>query len=569
MNLFAMTLVRKIIVSFLAAAILVGCGESGPIEPESLGANPRMRLITTDQYVNTLKYVFGSSVHTQGEFSPAERTEGLLANGAAVAGVSASLLEQFQRTAASVASQVVDETHRNYLIPCEPASEEAADNVCATEFLSKTGRLLFGRTLSDAEVAVYVESAEAGAESLEDFYQGLATALEGMLISPDFLFLVENAEPDPDNPGRLQLDSYSLASRLSYFFWNASPDAELLDAAEKGELQTEEGLALTIDRMLASPRLENGMRAFFDDMFAFDDFNTLSKDPLIYPSFTSVTASAAREQTLRTVIDHLIDNEKDYRDLFTTRSTFISPDLAILYDMPAPSGWTPYTFPDDSLRAGLLTHVSFLALHAHPGRSSPTLRGKALRELLLCQYVPPPPPDVDFSIINNPDANYPTQRDRVRAHVENPSCAGCHRVTDPTGLSLENFTGEGRFRLTENDAVIDATGDLDGVAFENVVGLGQALRDNAALPACLVQRLYSYGSGGATSAQDNQLLAYFNERFAADGYKLPDLLRTIGMSESFTRVTDGWGPASIGQDTIAKNSTDQHIDSSAQTAEGI
>lgn len=576
MHMIVTTLVRRTLVCLLAAATLVGCGETGPSEPDSQGADPRMRLITTDQYVNTLNYVFGSSVHTQGEFSPAERTEGLLSNGAAVAGVSASLLEQFQRTAASVAAQVVDEAHRDYLISCKPASEDSADKACATEFLSKTGRLLFGRTLSDAEVAVYVASADAGAENLEDFYKGLATALEGMLISPDFLFLVENAETDPENPDRLRLDAYSLASRLSYFFWNAGPDAELLDAAENGELQTEEGLARTIDRMLASPRLENGMRAFFDDMFAFDDFNTLSKDPLIYPSFTSVTAAAAREQTLRTVIDHLVKKEEDYRDLFTTRSTFISPELAILYDMPAPSGWTPYTFPDDSLRAGLLTHVSFLALHAHPGRSSPTLRGKALRELLLCQHVPPPPPDVDFSIINNPDANYPTQRDRVRAHLENPSCAGCHRVTDPTGLSLENFTGEGRFRLTENDAVIDATGDLDGVAFENVVGLGEALRNNAALPACLVQRVYSYGSGGATTVQDNQLLEYFNGRFEAGGYKLPNLLRTIALSNSFTRVTDGWGPAHMEQEVSAENRTKQPIKASAhnfeqmaQSAEGM
>lgn len=349
----------------------------------------------------------------------------------------------------------------------------------------------------------------------------------------------------------------------------------MLDAAESGELQTEDGLARAVDRMLASPRLDIGMRAFFDDMFAFDDFNTLSKDPLIYPLFTSVTAVAAREQTLRTVINHLIVNEEDYRDLFVTRSSFISPALAVLYDMPAPSGWTPYTFPPDSLRAGLLTHVSFLALHAHPGRSSPTLRGKALRELLLCQHVPPPPPDVDFSIINSLDANYPTQRDRVRAHLENPSCAGCHRVTDPPGLALENFNGEGRLRQTENDALIDASGDLDGIEFENVVGLGQALRNNPALPACLVQRLYSYGSGGPTSAQDNQLLEYFSGHFAAGGYQLPNLLRTIALSESFTRVVDGWAPAPMEQEANAENSTEQHTDtrahdseSNAQPAEG-
>lgn len=571
-----MRLVRRTLVCLLTAATLVGCSESGPREPETQGTEPRMRLITTDQYVNSLMYVFGSSVHTQGEFSPAERTDGLLANGAAIAGVSASLLEQFQRTAASVAAQVVDEAHRNYLIPCKPASEDAADNICATEFLSKTGRLLFGRALSDSEITVYVASAEAGAESLGDFYKGLATALEGMLISPDLLFILENAEPDPETPGRLRLDAYSIASRLSYFFWNASPDAELLDAAESGELQTEDGLARAIDRMLASPRLYSGMQAFFDDMFAFDDFNTLSKDPLIYPTFTSVTAAAAREQTLRTVLNHLIVNEEDYRDLFTTRSTFISPELAVLYDMPAPSGWTPYTFPPDSLRAGLLTHVSFLALHAHPGRSSPTLRGKALRELLLCQHVPPPPPDVDFSVIMNQNSHYPTQRDRVAAHLENPSCAGCHRVTDPTGLSLENFNGEGRFRLTENEVLIDATGNLDGVEFENVVGLGQALRNNSALPSCLVQRLYSYGSGGATGAKDNQILEYFNERFAADGYQLPDLLRTIGSSDSFTRVTDGWSPAPMEQDPNDENNTELHtannthnIEPKVQTAEAM
>ncbi|WP_262696452.1 DUF1592 domain-containing protein [Kordiimonas aquimaris] len=567
MHLFVITLVRRTMVYLLVAATLVGCSESGPAEPETQGAQPRMRLVTTDQYVNTLMYVFGSSVHTQGEFSPAERTEGLLANGAAVAGVSASLLEQFQRTAASVAAQVVDEGHRHYLIPCKPASEDAADNVCATEFLSKTGRLLFGRALNDAEITAYVASAETAAESLEDFYRGLATALEGMLISPDFLFVLENAEPDPRTPGKLRLDAYSVASRLSYFFWNASPDAELLDAAESGELQTEDGLARAVDRMLASPRLDSGMRAFFDDMFAFDDFNTLSKDPLIYPTFTSVTAVAAREQTLRTVINHLINNEEDYRDLFTTRSTFISPELAVLYDMPAPSGWTPYTFPPDSLRAGLLTHVSFLALHAHPGRSSPTLRGKALRELLLCQHVPPPPPDVDFSVIMDANAHYPTQRERVAAHLENPSCAGCHRVTDPTGLSLENFNGEGRVRLRENNVLIDATGDLDGVKFENVVGLGQALRNNTALPACLVQRLYSYGSGGPTGAQDNQLLEYFNERFAAGGYRLPNLLRTIGLSESFSRVKDGWSPAPMEPEPDVDNSPEQHIASNTHNAE--
>ena len=442
-----------------------------------------------------------------------------------------------------MAAQVVDEAHRNYLVPCKPASLDAADNACATQFLSQTGRLLFRRALTDEEIASYVASAKEGAESLNNFYAGLAAALEGMLISPDLLFVVESAEPDPDNPGQQRLDAYSLASRLSFFFWNAGPDSDLLDAAESGELQTEEGLARVIDGMLESPRLIAGMRAFFDDMFGFDDFNTLSKDPLIYPASSSITSAAAREQTLRTVIEHLIVNEQDYRDLYTTRSTFISPELAVLYDMPAPTGWTPYTFPPDSLRAGLLTQISFLTLHAHPGRSSPTLRGKALREVLLCQHVPSPPPNVDFGTLMNPSEHYPTQRARVAAHLEAPSCAGCHRITDPMGLAMENFNGEGRFQEKENGVLIDATGNLDGVEFDNVVGLGAALRDNSALPSCLVQRLYSYGSGSPPDAEQNLLLAYFNEQFADVGYRLPDLLRNIASSNSFSKVAGDWKPA--------------------------
>lgn len=228
----------------------------------------------------------------------------------------------------------------------------------------------------------------------------------------------------------------------------------------------------------------------------------------------------------------------------------------MLYEMPAPTGWAPYTFPQDSLRAGLLTQISFLILHAHPGRSSPTLRGMGLREVLLCQEVPPPPPGTDFSILTNPDSHYPTQRERVRAHLEAPSCAGCHRITDPIGLALENFDGEGRYRKRENGALIDASGNLDGVEFENAAGLAQALRDNPALPSCFVQRLHSYGAGPAVGEEQKGLLEYYNERFAAEGYRLPALLRTIVLSDSFARVIDGQ------EVTMARESSDDELQAS-------
>jgi hypothetical protein len=536
---------RVVAMGLLALCALVACSPSDP-EPESTGTHALTKLITAEQYSNSLTYIFGPGIDAQVQFAPVARNEGLLANSLATAGVSGGQVQTIQSVASSVAKQVVDVENRQHLVACRPESIDGPDQACATQFVSKVGRLLFRRALSDDEIATYVEYASVAAqeldgkesegEELDGFYAGLEVVLEGLLLHPEVLFLVESAEPDPSNPEQLRLDGYSLASRLSFFLWNASPDDELLAAAESGDLQSPGGVERAVDRMLESPRLVDGMRAFFDDMLVFDEFKTLSKDPTIYPEFTSVTAQDAREQTLRTIIDHTLNQGKDYRDLFTSRSTFMSPALAIVYGVPAQPGWAPYTFSQDSPRAGLLTQVSFLALTSHPGRSSVTLRGMALRERLLCQTVPEPPPGIDFSVVSNPDAHYPTQRLRVAAHLETPSCAGCHRITDPIGLSLEQFDGAGGYRLTENGATIDATGGLDGFEFDGAIGLGEALSQNPELPRCLVRRVYSYATGGPPEIDARPALNYFNEEFAAQGYQLRKLLRTIALSKAFSLI---------------------------------
>jgi hypothetical protein len=495
-----------------------------------------LRLMSAQQYNNTLADIFGPDLKFDTRFAPLVRTDGLLQDGAAIAGVSEAQLEQYQRTASLVAAQVTDPAHRPFLIPCQPADQQAADAVCAGKFINGVGRLLYRHPLAPDQSAALVEKAGEAAGRLKDFYAGLAYALEGMLISPEMLLITETAEPDPAHPGRRRLDSYSLATRLSLFLWNANPDGALLKAAADGELQTPRGRARIVDMMLASPRLETGVRAFFDDMFGFEDFDTLAKDAETYPSFTGATAADAREQTLRTIIDHLLVRDADYRDLFTTRRTFVSAALAPIYGVPAGNGWVPYEFPADSPRAGILTQVSFLALHSHPGRSSPTRRGKALRELLLCQTVPRPPANVDFSAVENPKSPVKTQRERVAIHLTNPVCAGCHKITDPIGLSLENFDGAGAFRTTERGELIDTSGSLGSRKFGNAIGLGQALHDEPSLTSCLVQRSYAYGIGGAVTERDKPMLAYLNTQFAGQGYRFRSLLRTIALSTAFSEV---------------------------------
>jgi len=529
---------RLLAVLFVAAVIfLVGCS-GGTAEPENSASSLRVRLMTGQQYANTIAQIFGTDISDSvaPPLPPLTRTDGLLASGAAFVGVTSDQIQQIQQAAAAVAEKVVDETHRDFLIPCEPVSSTEADSACAAQFLRESGRLLYRRPLDETKVAELADVADAAADQTADFYAGLAIALEAMLIGPEVVFIVDVAEPDPQRPGQERLDAYSLASRLSFFLWNAAPDDELLLAAESGELQTSKGLEHAVNRMLTSTRLEDGVRAFFDDMMGFDEFGSLAKDPIVYPMVTGATLADAREQTLRTVIDHVLTRNKDYRDLFTTRDTFMSMNLAAVYGTPTGNGWVAYEFPQDSARSGLLTQVSFLAAHSHAVRSSPTLRGKALRELFLCQKVPPPPPNVDFSLLEDA-GDLKTARERLKIHSTNPSCAGCHLIMDPMGLALENFDGAGRYRATENGIELDVSGELDGALYDDVNGLAVALRNHPKLPYCLVNRMYAYGTGGPVSLRyDREILAHFLQRFAGHGYKVPDLLRDIALSQAFSRV---------------------------------
>lgn len=531
-----MLTVPLVLVQVLVLA-LTGCAKSGD-EAVAMASEARVRLLTGEQYANAIAQVFGEEVSAGviPPMPPMQRTEGLLASGASSAGLTSDQVSQIQQAAASIAARVVDEYHRDFLIPCVPSDVWQPDASCAALFLSESGLRLFRRPLETARLDDLVAVAERATLETDDFYEGLALALESLLISPEFLFIVDRTEDDPTAPGEQRLDAWSLASRLSFFLWNAPPDSALLEAAASGALHSTEGLRSEVERLLSSPRLKDGMRAFFDDMLAFDEFDSIAKDPDVYPMVTAATLADAREQTLRTVIDHLLAREADYRDLFTTRSTFMSMALAAVYKVPASDGWSLYEFAEESPRAGIMTHVSFLAGHSHAVRSSPTLRGKAMRELLLCQHVPDPPPNVDFSKLEDAE-NAATARDRLQVHNSNPSCAGCHLITDPMGLSLENFDGAGVFRETEDGAELDIAGELDGVFYDDVQGLADAMRDHPKLAYCLVNRLYAYGTGGPVSLRhDRDILKIFEERFVEDGYRLPALLAALTQSPAFYSI---------------------------------
>jgi hypothetical protein len=401
------------------------------------------------------------------------------------------------------------------------------------------GPLVFRRPLTARELQAQVEIADAGAQRLGDFYAGLDLSLVGLLDNLNFLFRIEETRADPKHPGWRELTPYAKASRVSFLIWNAIPDEELLAAAANGGLDNQIGLSRQVDRLLASPRLEQGVEDFFTDMLQFESFRDLQKDAALYPKFSLQAAEDSKEQALRTIVQVLIADHGDYRDLFTTHKTFLTRTLGPLYNVAVdkPDGWEPYEFPPDSPRAGILTQLGFVALHSHAGRSSPTLRGKAVRELLLCQKVPDPPGNVDFTLFqDSTNAVYKTARDRLTAHRSSPACAGCHRIMDPIGLALENFDTAGEFRPTENGAPIDTSGELNGVAFKNAADLGRVLHDAPEVPSCLVRRVYEYATGHSVEKGEVGGLAGLTKQFASDGYRFPELLRHVALSDGFYRI---------------------------------
>ena len=425
------------------------------------------------------------------------------------------------------------EENRGEVLTCLPTS--ADDRDCLSKIFVELGRKVWRRPLNGQEVDALVQVSAHAGRTLGDVYEGLQYGVAALLQSPDFLMRPETGSWDEG--GVLVYKDYEMASRLSFLLWNSVPDDELLDAAERGELDTPEGIDGQVQRLLADPRAHDGLRAWTIDLFHLDELDGIQKDPSVFIYMNEDFETAAVEETVRTV-DHLVfEQEADLRDLMTTRTTFVDRTLAALYDVAAPDrdGFGEVELPEDGPRAGLLGQASLLAVNAHPSSSSATLRGKFVRGTLLCETLDPPPAGVDTSIPEaTPDA--PTLRDRIQVHLQAPACAGCHERMDPIGLGMEQFDGMGRYRTTEADTTIDPTGDLDGVAFDDALGLALAVRDHENFVPCLTEQVARYALGREIHPEDEPAMDWLTERFETYDHRLKPLWMELAVSPLFRQV---------------------------------
>lgn len=515
-----------------------------------------LRKLTRAQYKNAIADVLGPELSIPPIAEPDAVLGGLASVGAAGTSYSPRGIESFEEVAYAVASQAMDnEAVRARLVPCSPSA--AVDPGCAEAALDALAHHAWRRPATAEELATLVAMAGEAAGTLKDFHDGLEFGVAAILQSPHFLYRAElggqvGETNGADETNARVFSGHELATRLSFFLWNTTPDAALLAAAEAGELITEAGLRAQAERLLADPRARKGMRRFFVEWLRLEELESLSKDPTLFDFYTSDLGPSALEETLALLDWMVFEEQRDIRTLMTTTTTFVNPLLAALYGIPAPGSEDELVrvqLPVDGPRAGLLGHASFLNAHAHAVSTSVTLRGKAVRNILLCQPTPDPPVDVDTSI-PEPSGTAPTMRERVAEHLEDPGCAGCHLLMDPIGLGLERFDGTGRYRNLDNGAQIDPSGDLDGEEYLTARELGVLVGSHPDFTRCLVRTLARYASGRAETLPERAHIDTLEARFRLAGYQLKPLILDVVLSPLF----GGAGEPSAGEPSAGEPS---------------
>ncbi|MBK9166499.1 MAG: DUF1592 domain-containing protein [Bryobacterales bacterium] len=389
-----------------------------------------------------------------------------------------------------------DSPSRRRIFVCRPASA-AEEDACAGRILAALLRRAFRRPVTAADVAAPLRFYRE-ARAVGDFDHGVEMALRAVLVSPEFLFRVERDPPGAAPASVYRISDLELASRLSFFLWSSIPDDELLAAAERGDLHEPAVLERQVRRLLGDPRSSALATNFAGQWLHLRNLASATPDMRLFPGFDDNLRQAMRRET-ELFFESIQREDRSALDLLRADYTYLNGRLAKHYGIPNVYGsrFRRVAFGQERMRGGLLRHGSVLTVTSYATRTSPVIRGKWIMENLLGTPPPPPPPAVPALQENGGVGKTRTVRERLAAHRENPACAGCHRLIDPPGFSLENFDAVGRWRDFEDGIPVDASGGLpDGSVFEGIDGLETALLRRPELFATtLSEKLLTYALG--------------------------------------------------------------------------
>lgn len=495
-----------------------GCGH-GSVGPSG------MQRLTSIEYDNTVADLLGLESHAV-DVLPQDGRSGLFANNGAVT-VSEYGVELYRGLAEDLAARAVADL--DAIVTCAATDQHRG---CADGFVRSFARRAYRRDLFDDDVARLMAVYDAGAGE-GDLAAGLALVIETVLQSPYFLYRVEGGIPAPGDEV-VELDGFEIATRLAYFLWKSMPDEALLDAAAAGLLDTPEGIAAQARRMLADDRAGRGIRAFVTDLYDLASVATQYKDPELYPDFTPELGADMRTELELFAISVWQRGEGGPDGMLTATHSFVNPRLAAYYgiEAPDPEGFARVEL-DPTRTRGLLTKPALLTKTAHDVLTSPVLRGKLVRERVLCQGLPPPPADVPPQPAAEPGQS---NADVAEQHMNKPGCVDCHRLMDPIGLAFENYDAIGRWREHDNGVAVDASGellatDVDG-SFVGVAGLVDRLRTSEQVQQCVAAQWFEFGLGRRLGDDDSCSADAIADAVVA-GAELEDLLVAIATSPAF------------------------------------
>jgi hypothetical protein len=486
-----------------------------------------LRRLTTVQYENTVRDLTGLGMPSGVSLPPDSPVRGFDSVAFAQA-VTRPYAEALFASAEQLSKDLGDS-----FLDCAPT-----DAGCAEEYIDTLGSLAFRRPLTSLEredlLGVFTIGEEQGG-----FSTGVELVTYALLSSAQFIYRSEVGIPEQRAGDKIPLTGYEIASRLSYFLWETMPDAALMDAADRGELATPEGIATQVDRMLADPRARQMVRRFHRQWLKLDRALEQAPDESRLGPYDSSIFAELIEESERFAEYVVFDSDTgSFTELLTAPYTFLNESLAAHYDLPPVSGGFQKVELDPSARAGILTQGALMAAQSGFQRAHPIRRGVFLLTQIMCRELKLPESVNVVLPEGSPDSPF---REKIELQTSPEFCAGCHSRINPPGFALDVYDALGRHRTHDPDSntPLDTTGELVGVgdaggSFANAAELVQQLSQSEEVRECYANKWFLVAFGrGRKPGLDDATFGKIMETFRNDGYRIESLIRAITQTEAF------------------------------------
>ncbi len=403
----------------------------------------------------------------------------------------------------------------------------------AEKVLTNFARRAYRRPVKPDEVARLMKLYDVAAKQGEAFHHALKLPMKAVLVSPHFLYRIEE---DPKNPTDVRtLNDFEFATRLSYFLWSSMPDEELFALAAKGELRKPGTLEFQVKRMLRDPKAKALSENFAGQWLELRKLQALAPDKGYFPAWDEALRTAMVREA-EAFFEHVVQTDRPVLDFLDADYTFVNERLAKHYGMSDVKGteFRKVKLPDGR-RGGVVTMASTMTVTSNPTRTSPVKRGKWILENVL--GTPPPPPAPDVPELPPTGELKGTLRQQMEQHRADPSCAVCHNKLDPLGFGLENFDGIGGWRTQDNKKDIDSSGELPGgQTFSGPAELRKVLLGKAdQFRSCFAEKLLTFGLGRGLEYYDKCALEDIAKAAKADGDKFSALVLAVVKSDPFQK----------------------------------